>query len=73
MSTAVYGEVLSQVQNLRPGDKLRLLEDLTTLVRREIAPQPRRSILELRGLGKHIWQGLDVRAYIEEERASWNG
>ena len=32
---------------------------------------PRRSIMELEGLGAEIWQGIDVEAYIERERNSW--
>ena len=31
------------------------------------------SILELQGLGKETWQNIDVQAYIDQERASWNG
>jgi len=33
----------------------------------------RTSILELRGLGKAIWQGVDAQEYVNRERASWNG
>jgi len=43
------------------------------LVRQQIAVQPRRSILELKGLGKEIWKDIDIREYIDQERASWNG
>lgn len=32
-----------------------------------------RSILELRGLGKHLWQDVSVKNYINAERDSWNG
>jgi len=35
--------------------------------------QPHRSILELRGLGKHLWQDISVKDYINAERDSWNG
>jgi len=31
------------------------------------------SILELQGLGKEIWQGLDAQDYVDRERASWGG
>lgn len=31
------------------------------------------SILELQGLGKEIWQSIDAQAYIDQERATWNG
>ena len=37
------------------------------------ASQKRRSILELRGLGKHVWQKVSVKDYINAERDSWNG
>lgn len=34
-------------------------------------PEPR-SILELRGLGKDLWKGLDAAAHVEAERRSWD-
>jgi hypothetical protein len=33
----------------------------------------RRSILELRGLGKHLWQDVSVKDYINASLNSWNG
>lgn len=30
------------------------------------------SILELRGLGKEHWRGVDARAHVERERAAWD-
>ena len=73
MSTTAYYEVLSRVQRLTPADQLRLLEELAALVRRQVTTRARRSILELQGLGKEIWQGIDAQEYIDQERASWNG
>jgi hypothetical protein len=35
--------------------------------------ESRTSILELQGLGKAIWQGVDAQEYVNRERASWNG
>jgi plasmid stability protein len=34
-------------------------------------PEPL-SLLELRGLGKELWEGIDAAEYIEQERASWD-
>ncbi|MBV9880721.1 MAG: Arc family DNA-binding protein [Gemmatirosa sp.] len=34
--------------------------------------EPRPSILELRGLGKELWEGIDPAEYIEQERSSWD-
>lgn len=73
MSTIAYYEVLERVQRLSPADQLRLLEDLAALVRRQVVNRTRRSILELQGLGKEIWQGIDAQEYVERERASWDG
>ena len=68
-----YQDIRSQVENLAPDEQLRLLEDLAALVRRRITPTPKRSILELEGLGKDTWQGIDAQEYVNQERASWNG
>ncbi|TEU16529.1 MAG: hypothetical protein E3J21_10505 [Anaerolineales bacterium] len=73
MSTTAYYEVLSRIQRLTPADQLRLLEELAALVRRQVTTRARRSILELQGLGKEIWQDIDAQEYVDRERASWNG
>jgi hypothetical protein len=32
----------------------------------------RHSILELRGLGREVWQGIDPKKYIDELRNEWD-
>ena len=32
----------------------------------------RRSIMELRGLGKEIWQGVDAQKYVDSLREEWD-
>ena len=76
MSTYTYrkvlDEVLNQVQHLTPDDQLRLVEDLVANIRRQGTARPKKhSIMELKGLGKEIWEGVDVEKYIDEERNSW--
>jgi len=66
-----YYDVLRRVQRLTLADQIRLLNELTSLARQVTAQT--RSILELQGLGKEIWQNIDAQAYIDQERASWNG
>lgn len=73
MSTISYEEIFRRVQRLKPADQLRLLEDLSALIRRQVTPPLHRSILELQGLGKEIWSGIDAQEYIDRERDSWNG
>lgn len=67
-----YQEIRLKVGNLTPDEQLRLLEELASLVRRRVTPKPKRSIMELEGLGKEIWQGVDAKEYVDQERTSWN-
>ena len=34
---------------------------------------PPHSLLELKGLGKEIWQDIDAQEYVDQERGSWRG
>lgn len=68
-----YQDIRHQIENLTPDEQLHLLEELAAMVRRRMTSKPRRNIMELEGLGKEIWQGIDAQAYVDQERASWNG
>ena len=73
MQTITYRGVLDQARQLTSDEQLKLLEDLAAIVRKKITAKPKHSIMELKGLGKEIWEGIDVEKYIEEERNSWDG
>jgi len=36
-----------------------------------LIPESRDPIAELRGLGREIWEGVDVQDYIDGEREDW--
>jgi hypothetical protein len=67
-----YDEILSQARNLSLEEQARLVEELARLVRARIQAWPKHSVLEFEGMGKELWQGIDVEQYIEEERNSWD-
>ena len=75
MSTYAYrevlNEVLNQVQHLTFDDQLRLVEDLVANIRRQGDRPKKHNIMEFRGMGKELWEGVDVGKYIDEERNSW--
>jgi tRNA threonylcarbamoyladenosine modification (KEOPS) complex Pcc1 subunit len=68
-----YQELRRQIEDLTPDEQLRLLVEIASLVGRHVSPKPKRSSMELEGLGKEIWQGVDAQDYVDQERASWNG
>jgi uncharacterized protein (DUF488 family) len=73
MPEADYNQVIFKIKTLKLSDQLRLLEKMATLIRNGASKQAPRSILEIKGKGRDIWKGLNVKAYIDEERSSWKG
>jgi plasmid stability protein len=49
-----------------------VVQEVTCLLSTALdAPQPL-SIMELQGLGKDLWRGVDAAAHVESERKSWD-
>jgi hypothetical protein len=60
-----------QLAPLPLEDRLKLIAMLAQgLTKEEVAPQPPlRSLMELHGLGKEIWEGVDAQDYINRLRS----
>ena len=66
------------IQYIKPmpsAERLRLIE----LTEREMAEtpslpvvMPKRSIMELRGLGAEMWQDIEAQEYVHELREEWD-
>jgi hypothetical protein len=70
--------VLQQAQLLSPEDQARLAHELLVMVRQYIESQKydepekaRLSILEFQGMDQESWKDVNVRDYINQERAAW--
>jgi plasmid stability protein len=46
-------------------------QEVTHILSEVLAQQPL-SILELEGLGRELWAGVDAARHVDEERASWD-
>jgi len=73
MANPRYEQAKRSVEALGPADQLRLIAELVGRLSGELGRRPRRSLLELQGLGKGVWRGVDVDEYLRRERSSWNG
>lgn len=73
MATSPYEEVLSRARQLERADQLRLMQELAAYMQHQMSATGSRSIRELHGLGKEIWEGVDAQAYVDAERDSWDG
>ena len=47
-------------------------QEVIHLLSQAVEPPRQGSILELRGLGKELWRGIDATAHVERERQSWD-
>jgi hypothetical protein len=73
MTVLDYRGLLEQASRLSQQEKTDLLAELAGQVRDDNRKGKKRSIMELEGLGKEIWAGIDAREYVNAERASWDG
>ena len=46
-------------------------QEVTQILADALDEDERPSLLELEGLGKELWEGIDPAEYIENERRSW--
>ena len=63
------------IKPLSAQERLRLLAIIASDLVAE-PPEPvekqKRSIMELHGLGREIWEGIDAQAYVNELRKEWD-
>ncbi len=70
---ATVDQVLYVSQQLPLDDQLLLISLLSEQVRRGLDRDGEPvDMLSLAGLGAELWQNVDVDAYLEQERASWD-
>ncbi len=59
------------VKPLPDKEKLRLIAKVSNDLAENEAEKPKRSIMELHGLGAEIWEGIDAQEYVNELRNEW--
>jgi hypothetical protein len=61
------------VRPLPPAERIKLIAMTAQDLSQSDLPTeiPKRSIMELHGLGKEMWQGVDVQKHVEELRQEW--
>ncbi|MGI9055321.1 MAG: hypothetical protein ACR2F2_05905 [Pyrinomonadaceae bacterium] len=60
------------VKPLPDKEKLRLIAKVSSDLAESENEKPKRSLLELEGLGKEIWEGIDAQEYVNELRNEWD-
>lgn len=47
-------------------------QEVTSILEQALQEPDALSILELRGLGKELWTGVDAAEHVDSERRSWD-
>jgi len=66
-------KIVSEVEALDTFQQFELLETLVNMLKRSKTKETSKnvSIMDIKGLGKDLWQSVDVDEYIKNERDSW--
>ncbi len=64
----IYQQYIKPLPN---NEKLRLIAKVSGAMAETEVERPQRSIMELHGLGKEIWEGIDAQEYVNEMRDEW--
>jgi plasmid stability protein len=65
-------DLYEQLRMIAEQEQRSLSQEVIYLLRQAVSSKERRSLLELRGLGKKLWEEVNVGDYLENERNTWD-
>jgi hypothetical protein len=65
-------EIMQQARTLSVQERKELVKLLVDTLDVADESYGKRSLRELRGLGKEIWEGIDAQAYVDQLRDEWD-
>lgn len=68
MPDALY----EQLKQRASRERRSISQELIHILEGALAAERKHSILELRGLGKELWTGVDASDHVAAERDSWD-
>ena len=72
-SSLRFEDYVRGIEHLRPDQQLGLIEIISSRLKKNLKQIKRKHhIMELKGLGAHIWKDVDGQQYIIKERESWD-
>jgi len=69
---SVPDKLYRKLQARAKRERRSVAQEVIQILDQALTEPPRLSIMDLQGLGKEIWQGINSDQYIEEERRAWD-
>ena len=71
MGAVSLADVIPLVEQLSPEEQLHLVEHVARTLQQKPQTTPHLSWKDACGLGKEVWESVDVERYINELRDEW--
>jgi plasmid stability protein len=65
-------ELYRKLQDRAKRQHRSVAQEVTHILEQALSEPEPLSILELQGLGKEAWRGIDAAEHVERERGSWD-
>ena len=65
-------DLYETLKQLAEAERRSVAQQVIHLLAKGVEESTPLSILELRGLGKRTWKGVDAGRYVAEERGAWD-
>ena len=65
-------DLYERLQEMAQKERRSVAQKVIYLLDKTTEPPETLSILELRGLGKELWKGIDPAAHVKAKRDSWD-
>ena len=69
---SVPDKLYRKLQARAKRERRSVAQEVIQILDQALTEPPRLSIMDLHGLGKEIWQGVNSDQYIQEERRAWD-
>ena len=65
-------DLYARLKEVASAERRSVAQQVVHLLESAVEADVPLSILELRGLGREAWEGVDAAGYVAEERGSWD-
>jgi len=69
-----FDDYVKGIELLKPEEQLSLIEIISARLKKTLnrKQKTKHRVMELEGLGVHLWKSIDAQHYVNEERKSWD-
>ena len=69
---SVPDKLYRKLQARAKRERRSVTQEVLAILDQALSESPRLSIMNLQGLGKDIWRGVDSDQYVDAERRAWD-